>query len=80
MNLRGSNRAGMRSQCSCKVTSLRSRFGVGVLADLLRIFGVPFPENISGGLLLLFCFFCFVINLRGEIKIQLDVNLWSLER
>ena len=44
---------------------------------LLRIFGVSFPENASGGLFLLFC---FVMNPSGEINIHLDVNLWSLER
>ena len=43
---------------------------------LLRIFGAHF-----GGLLLLFFFvFCFGINPRGEIGIQLDVSLWSQER
>ena len=49
--------------------------------SLLCIFGAHF-----GGLLLraffsfLFVFFCFGVNLRGEIGIQLDVSLWSHER
>ena len=42
---------------------------------LLRIFGVS--EKASGGLFLLFC---FVMNPSGEIKIHLDISLWSLER
>ena len=38
---------------------------------LLCIFGPPFPGNLL---------FYFVINPKGEIRIQLDVSLWSLER
>ena len=44
---------------------------------LLRIFGVPFSDNASGRLFLLFY---FGVNPRGEIRIRLDVSLWSLQR
>ena len=44
---------------------------------LLCVFGVPFFESTSARLLLLFY---FAINPRGEIRIQLDVSLWSLAR
>ena len=62
----------MKLQSSFDEIALSCRYSP---VRLLRIFGVS--ENASGGLFLLFC---FVMNPSGEIKIHLDVSLWSLER
>ena len=76
LNLQGRHLFRDAISTSCKVASMRSHLlwhecsHVG----LLHIFGAH-----CGGLLLLL-FFCFGINPRGEIGIQLDVSLWSQER
>ena len=77
---RGDACAGMRSQQNCKVASMRSHFGVGVLLSACCTFleCCFLRAPLEAGLLLLF--FCFGINPRGEIGIQLDIGLWSLER
>ena len=80
MNLQGSADDAISMKLQSNFAEIALWHGCSTMA-LLRIFGATFPKNVSGGLLLLFLlFFCFVINPRGEIRIQLDVSLWSLER